>query len=167
MRKKLLSIFGGLLLAFMLFLFIGWVAPHDHEGQLTQSLDIPKEKVWHTLTNLQQLPQRRPEITRVELLGVNDLGHKLWKEHTDMGGYILFEQVEEIPYQKLVVRMVKSTFKMKGTWEYRLSGEGNGCTLTVKEVSEIDNLFLRSLMTLMGRDSNIREEIQSLERASK
>lgn len=170
MRKKLLTAFSVLALACVLFVVIGWLAPREHQGQLTQTLDIPKEAVWHTLTDLQQLPKRRPEVARVELLGVNDQGHKIWKEHTDMGGYILFEQLEEIPYQKLVVRMVESTFKMKGTWEYRLAadhtGASNKCTLTIKEVSQTDNLLLRSLMTLLGRDATMHEEVNSLVRSA-
>ncbi|HQI21336.1 MAG TPA: hypothetical protein PLW55_18425, partial [Leptospiraceae bacterium] len=61
--------------------------------------------------------------------------------------------------------MVESSFGMTGTWTYELSG--NEMTqVTVKENSQIASVPLRAAMTLMGRDANLKKEIQIINKAA-
>ena len=70
---------------------------------------------------------------KVELLGKNEKGLDKWKETPDMGGYILFEQLEKVPFEKLTLNMMESSFGMKGIWKYELKDEGGKTSVTISE----------------------------------
>lgn len=83
-----------------------------------------------------------------------------------MGGHVVFEKIEEVPAKKLSLRMSESTFGMTGTWTYEL--EGSEMTkITITEESSIKSIPVRTVMTLAGRDGNLRKEISILVQALK
>lgn len=165
MKKLFRRLFVFFMITLLLFLTIGYVAHQDFEGQATRTLTAPVEQVWEVLTDLEDLPNRRKEIVKVEMAEANAQGLPTWKEYTDMGGYILFEYLEKIEREKLVVNMKESTFGMSGTWTYELRPVGNETQLTIIENSTIDNVMIRSLMTITGRSANLFREFEVIEKA--
>lgn len=148
------------------FLCIGLVAPEDFQGEMTSEYRRSPEEIWKLLTDYKGLAGRRAEITAVQILGYNEKGHLQWKEFTNCGGFIAFEQIDSVPYQKLTVRILKSQFTMSGTWTYLLKPKPNGGTiLTIKEVSSVEPIVMRTLMYLAGRNSFIKQEQRNLKRA--
>jgi uncharacterized protein YndB with AHSA1/START domain len=165
---------GGILVGFFLiFICIGLIAPATHHGSETIRLSVPPERVWELLTDIEGIPQRRPEITTIEIIGINDQGYKMWRENTDRSGFINFEITEEVSQEKVVMHMNNASFGMTGQWVYELKpsvvpaavlGEEIGTDLTITEDSTTNNLFVRALMTIVGRNSNIKEEFKSLKK---
>ena len=164
--RKLFAYNLGTVMSIMVVFFVdGLVAPKEYTGSKTAQISAPPSRVWAVLTDIDSLPKNRPEIARVEVLEKDGPRAKKWIEHTDMDGFIVFERVEEIQNKKLVLKMVESSFGMTGTWTYELSG--NEMTLvTVTEKSQIASVPLRAAMTLMGRDANLKKEIQIISKAA-
>lgn len=163
--KAFLYILGFFVALFLLLWIIGVITPVAYQGQMSATFDVPKEKVWKVLTDIETIPQRRREITDVEILGTNEEEHKIWKEYTDLGGHIFWEVLEEVPNEKWIIKMSRSTFGMKGVWKYELREEQNQTILTLTEESETSRPFVRGIMTLIGRSANLKQELRSLEKA--
>lgn len=163
--KIILRILGSLALLFLIFTLIGAFASKNHHGAQSAVLNAPPERVWEVLIDIEGLPKRRPEITKVEITGINDQGYKMWREYTDMGGYIDFEIVEQVSQEKLVARMKAASFGLSGEWTYELALENTDKTrLTITEESVTDNIWLRALMVVMGRNMNIKQEFKTLQK---
>ncbi|MBX9852591.1 MAG: SRPBCC family protein [Cytophagaceae bacterium] len=166
MKKFLLWSAGISLSLFIIFIITGASASENFEGTETRVVNASSGKIWNYLTDIEGLPRRRKEIVKVEMLGKNEKGLDKWKEIPDMGGYILFEQLEKTPLEKLTLNMIESSFNMKGTWTYELKEAGQGkTTVKISEKSTIESLFIRSIMTLSGRDGNIKREFEIMESA--
>jgi hypothetical protein len=150
-----------------IFYLMGHFASREFKGTVTQKVEASPISIWDLLNDIDGLPSRRKEITKVERMGKNEKGFERWKEHTDMGGYMVFEITELIPKEKMVVEMKESTFGMSGTWTYQLNEEGNATVVTVTEDSNTDNVWLRSIMTLAGRDANLKIEVEKIEEGVK
>ena len=163
--KIVLSLLGVVVVLVISFLSIGLMTAKTYQGQMTQTLPCSPQVLWKTLTDLKALPDRHREIAKVEILGTNAQGLQKWKEYTDMGGSIVFETIEEIPEKKWTIRMSESTFGMQGVWTYELAGDNTQTHLTILEDSQIDKIALRSLITLMGRNINIKREFKTLQKA--
>ena len=171
--KIILWIVGSFISLLVVFILIGTFSSKTYHGSATVRLKAPIDKVWEVLTDVENVPKRRPEVKRVEITGINDQGYKMWREYTDMGGFIDFEIVEHISQEKMVVRMNRSSFGMTGQWVYEAAyvqdfytaqGGESQTELTITEDSTTNNIFVRTLMILVGRDKNIRTEFETLKK---
>ncbi|MCB1191549.1 MAG: SRPBCC family protein [Leptospiraceae bacterium] len=159
----IIGVFFVLLIA---LLSIGFVSSKEFKGELVAEVDGSEEQVWKLLNDIENLPSRRKEIVKIELLEQNPTaGYIKWKEYTDMGGYILFEVMEKNPPHRLVLNMKESTFGMTGIWVYELNPADEGKTLvTISESSTLDNFMLRILFAFIGRDANLKEEVKLIKK---
>ena len=98
------------------------------------------------------------------MLGKNRSGYPAWKEYTDMGGFLIFEALDMQPPKNLVVSMRKSTIGMTGTWSYTLKPEGDTTLVVIKEQSRITSVPVRTMMTLSGRDWNLKAELRLMQK---
>lgn len=148
----------------LLSIGIGLTTPSIFRGTIHGTITASRADVWAELINLDHIPARHKEITSVELVNTTDQGYRQWKENTDLGGYIIFETIDEISQEKLVNKMDASSFGMTGTWTYVLEDLTPSSTeLTIQEESVINNIFLRALFTIVGRDKNLRQELRSFQ----
>lgn len=149
------------------FLLAGVLSDRKFAGSLVAEYNSSSDKIWQNLTNISDLPNRRKEISGIEILEKDDKNNpKKWKEYTDMSGYIIFEVAawEEGKYLKL--KMVESTFGMSGEWAYTLEKISDGKTkVTFYEDSTIDSFSVRAIMTIFGRDGNLKKEKENLDLA--
>lgn len=143
---------------------LGLLSPRTYHGSIEGTINTPISTVWDELSSLEHIPVRHPEITRVELLSTTAEGYRQWKEYTDLGGYIIFETTDEVSEKKLVNKMDDSSFGMTGTWTYQLAPINSSSTqITITEDSTISRLYLRAIMTLIGREKNLAAELTSFQ----
>jgi amino acid transporter len=64
--KIILWIIGILVGLLVIFILIGLFAPQTHHSSETVRLSASLEKVWQVLTDIEALPERRPEIKKIE-----------------------------------------------------------------------------------------------------
>lgn len=126
-------------------------------------MEVPASKIWNYLLSIEEMPSRRKDVVRVEIIE-KDLNHipLAWKEITDMGGYMLFKRGATIPEQKFEVILYESSFKMRGTWTYEMAEKNGLTTVTITEESEIFSPLIRGAYFLAGRDSTLLQEMSML-----
>lgn len=167
MGKNILAGFIGIV--FLLiggFLAMGYLSSEDFSGTRTETIQASPSEVWSVLTNIEALPEFRQEVTSIEFIE-DSVGNRLiWKEHTDMGGFILFTMLDSIQNKRLKLEMDGSSFGMSGTWTYELVENADNTTeLTVTENSKTTNAMVRSLLNLAGRDANLKTEFVNVRKA--
>ena len=158
--KRLAPLLLGIPLLAVILLGVGFFTPKQYDGEQSQVIDASPDQVWKVLSDVEHRPQYRPEIVNLQVLKVNNIGLKKWKEMTDMGAYIVFQGVEAVPNEKLVLRMEDSSFGMTGKWTYMLRPRGDHTLLTIREESKIQKLWLRTQMTFSGRGGNLKREFK-------
>ena len=147
------------------FLITGIAAPKDFQGQVTVALPATKAKIWDNLVTIELLPQKRKEIKRVEILGLNTKGNRYWKEYAANSQWMIFELLEQDYQSKMTVNMQESTFGMSGTWSYILTPiDSNNTNFTVIENTHIDNILVRAYVTITGRDKFLKDEIKYMKK---
>lgn len=159
MKIALWIIIALVLLAVVVFVVAGLIGKKFFAGSRSKVFpNLSAENVWNYLMDVEALPSRRKEIKSVEILEDDK-----WKEYTDMGGWILFERTEKVKNKKLTLNMIESTFGMSGTWTYELNDTEKGLKVTIYEESNIDSFFAKAMMTLVGRDANLKQELRYIE----
>jgi hypothetical protein len=149
-----------LLLSVGLFLGIGYFQNPKYNHTISETMNVPSEQVWKYLIDVQDLPNRREEVVKVEIIEKDATNFPLvWKEITDMGGYLLFKRGITIPNQKIEFILAESSFKMLGTWTYTLEEKSGLTTVSITEDSEIASPLIRGVYFLAGRDSTLRQEM--------
>ncbi|TGL60351.1 hypothetical protein EHQ58_07600 [Leptospira ognonensis] len=166
MNKSLKFSLGlSFLLIFLvgLFLGIGLFQEARYTNSISETMEVPASKIWNYLLSIEEMPSRRKDVVRVEIIE-KDLNHipLAWKEITDMGGYMLFKRGATIPDQKLEVILYESSFKMRGTWTYEMAEKNGLTTVTITEESEIFSPLIRGAYFLAGRDSTLLQEMSML-----
>lgn len=167
MGKNILA--GLISIVFLLiggFLAMGYLSSEEFSGSRTETIQATPSAVWNVLTDIESLPEYRQEVTSIEFIE-DTVGNRLiWKEHTDMGGFILFTLLDSVQNKRLQIEMDGSSFGMSGTWTYELEATADNSTqLTVIEDSKTTNAMVRSLLTLAGRDANLKTEFVNVRKA--
>ncbi|XDD48759.1 SRPBCC family protein [Leptospira sp. WS92.C1] len=163
--KVVFGILAGIAALVAVFLMIGIFAEPKFEGKISGIVNAPVEKVFRHLLDLESIPKYRSEVTEIIREGKNDKGFPVWKERTDMGGYIHFEMIEKIENSRVEFFMKESSFGMKGTWDYRLEPQDNQTKITIVESSETQNILIRAIFVFFGKDANLKKELEILQTA--
>jgi hypothetical protein len=155
-----------LVIVVLILAVLAWAAvkiPKDWEGIIQKKLPYPLKTVWDCIADIEGTPAKKREIKKIEPLEKAGDNIIKWKEHTDMGGYILFEKYEA-PYQQLIKKMIESSFGMTGTWTYNIQGDERQCTVSIIEKSSTKKLFVRLMLSLAGRNANLKREMNIIEK---
>lgn len=146
-----------------LFLGVGLFQEAKYSNSVSESMEIPASEIWNYLLAIEEMPIRRKEVVKVEIIEKDQKQLPLvWKEITDMGGYMLFKRGVTIPEQKLEIILYESSYKMRGTWTYEIVEKEGLTTVTIKEDSEIFSPVIRGAYFLAGRDSTLLQEMSML-----
>lgn len=159
-----------LLLAVILMLGLTWwllsfFSAKNWEGNIQFTLQAPASEVFALLTDLERLPERRKEIDKVEILQPTEKGQVHWREIASMGGFAEYEVMRSITDKHWDIKMLRSSFGMKGCWKYAFRDLGEQCQLTIEEDSQSEKFWIRGLMQLAGRNATLRQEKRHLQKA--
>ncbi|EKR72614.1 SRPBCC family protein [Leptospira noguchii] len=160
--KIVFSLLGMICVLGLGFFGLGAFANPKFEGNISATVNAPVERVFQHLLNLEEIPKYRKEVIHVILEGKNTKGYPIWKEEVDMGGYIHFEMTEREENSRVRVEMKESSFGMKGSWDYKLQSDGNKTKITINEVSEVSSIPIRAIFMIVGKDANLKKELEIL-----
>ncbi|MEU4114740.1 SRPBCC family protein [Kitasatospora sp. NPDC028055] len=136
--------------------------PVEHVTEGGLELSQPPGAVWEVLTDIDLYPAWRPGLTHVERLPAGAGGRPRWREY-DRHGHTTYEVVaSEAPY-RLVTGIADRDLPYGGTWTYRLTPAGSGCSLTVTEHGEVRKPLYRAVSHyLSGEDATVHRYLGAL-----
>ena len=140
---------------------IGMMLPQSHVASRTAHLTQPPEKVWATITDVNAFPSWRTDVASVEkLASAND---KLtWRESSTNRNKLTFEaEVFEAP-SHLVTRITDKGLPFGGKWDYAISPENGGSSITITEYGEVYNPVFRVVSKFMSKTATIDSYLEAL-----
>jgi hypothetical protein len=146
------------------FFVTGIATPKEFHAQLSVSLPASKIRVWNMLTDIKHLPERRKDVTKIEMLGLNSKENPYWKEYAGKDQFMVFEMANQEYPNRMVINMTESTFGMTGSWTYQLDGNDSITNLTVTEDSKIQSYITRSILTMTSRAHFLKREVISIKK---
>jgi len=163
--RILIVLFFCLLSLIIVILAMGLMTPEEYTGSLGKEINTSQDKVWSVLTDIDNLPNVREEISSVEVLSTKDGYVDVWKEYiSGANRFIKLKVIERTPKTKLVMKVLETNIGMEGVWSYELENRGaNKCYLRISEDSKATNLLLRSYMKFSGRDMVLKNEFEFLD----
>lgn len=158
--KTLLKTFLVLIGIFIIYFMIGVFTPKKYFLEASETYEHSIIDCWDVVTNIDSYPNWRNDV--LKMIRIDSGDGTTWNTYTDIGGYISFRELKKIPYEKFEVEMLSSPFGMTGTWTYTFEGDDRKCHLTIIEHSVTDKILTRSLMTLLGRNTNVKRDFMMI-----
>lgn len=147
MRTVLIAagvVIGVLVLLVAVVALIGMTLPQDHVAARTVRVRQTPEQVFAIISDVEKVPTWRADITRVEILPV-DNGRMMFREHGSDAVTYRVEASE--PPRRRVVRIADTNLPYGGTWTYDVTpstGEATTLTqITITERGEVYNPIFR------------------------
>lgn len=160
--KAVMWLLGGLGAAIVLVLGVGALLPQDHVASVERRVAGAPEEVWRVITDVERMPEWRPEVDRVErLAGRGAL--PVWRE-SGAGGALTMEVTELDPPRRMVTRIADEGLPFGGTWSYELEPAGTGTRLRLTENGQVYNPLFRFVSRfLIGHERTMNAYLDALE----
>lgn len=159
--KKLLPLLV-LLLALAALLFVaGWFRPERHAARTRGVYRVPTEKVWERLANVQVWPSWLEAFHTVSSRPDVD-GHDAYSVGTEFGDAVLVVEHQD-DSGRLTTLLDAGAFQ--GRWIYELKDVPAGSELTITEIGDVGNPFLRGVMMFKDPHESMRDFLTDLGRA--
>lgn len=141
---------------------LGSMQPVSHTATVSVVVRGEPERVWAVITDVEGLPDWRPNVTETERLP--DLaGLPVWRESGATGSMTLEVTVWEPP-RRMVTRIADEGLPFGGTWTYALLPDPLGTRVTLTENGEIYNPIFRFVSRfVLGLDATMRTYLDGLE----
>jgi uncharacterized protein YndB with AHSA1/START domain len=126
MRTVLIAagvIVGGLVLLVAVVAVIGMMLPQNHVAARMVRVRHTPEQVFAIISDVEKVPTWRSEVTRVEILPLDD-GRVMFREHGSDAVTYRVEASE--PPRRRVVRIADANLPYGGTWTYELTPAAAG-----------------------------------------
>lgn len=134
---------------------LGFFQPREYSGDLKEFFVDRRQIVWQSLTNINLIPKTKRDIQSVEILEEN-FGLFTWRENTKKGGYRIYKIIEKKEPFKYTVELLESSVGLTGTWTYFLENSSGGSIVTIQEESKNNNIWIRGIDVIRGRDVNLK-----------
>lgn len=132
---------GGLVAIVLVVVIVGALLPKGHVASRRARFSAPPEQVFAVISDVGGTAAWRKDISRVELLPVED-GKTVFREQ---GAHdAITYRVEALdPPRRMQVRIADTGLPFGGAWTYELSPHGTGTELTITERGEVYNPIFR------------------------
>ena len=141
------------------FLLVGFCAPVNQTTEITKEINCSKTDLWSRLTSIELFAEIKTDVSEVEII---DADGKKWKEFSSKGSIIEYEIIEEIPGEKLVVKVFDEKLNLEKKRVYTIFGSNSSSVLSIKEFVTVEKLLLRSTLAIAGNNNSITREVNSI-----
>ena len=128
----------GIIIAYMIGLFI----PQNNFIERRKSFNFESQKVWKNLQDIESYPKWKPNVNKVETLGVNEENLPRWREIYDDGFSKEFSITNISSNKSLTIEENNNTVRSV-TWVIKLTKFQSKTVLHLKKYSRINQPFLR------------------------
>lgn len=141
---------------------LGKSEPVEYKGEIIEPFDDEREVVWQVLTDVRRIPYIKNDVDQVSILEDNR-GLVTWDEKLKRGGFRKFKTVEKRLPTKYVIELYESSYGLTGTWTYYLQKDKEDkVQVLVQEESRLENVWLRGLNKIRGRNVYLRDSLKSI-----
>ena len=159
--KWFIRLIGLLILALIGAVITGFVLPAHTEHTRTITLKQTPDAVFAALADVQKMPEWNRNLEKVELL--SPINGKEATKQTFKGGMTMtIVTTENLPPTHLVRAMRDVSGPFVGSWTYEISPVADGCTVVLKEKSEVNNPIFRVMMLIFGQTKYMDEHLTDL-----
>jgi len=120
---------------------IGYQLPIAHTASRSIFLHQPPNNIYATVRDFASHPSWNSDLKSVVVEQQPD-GRIHFRE-TGTNGTVNYELFEDVPEQKIVIRILDNDLGYSGKWTYRFAPEGNGSRISITEEGEISNVIFR------------------------
>lgn len=153
-----LVFFGTVVFALALsFVLVGFCSPIEQSSEMSKQFSCSKETLWDQVTSIELFPEIKDEVYEVKLISENE--SKKWVEYSKIGAKRVLEVEEEIPGEKLVVKIFDPSLDIEKTRIYSFFGDEHASVLSIKEFVRVEKILLRSTMAISGHKHSIKKEL--------
>jgi uncharacterized protein YndB with AHSA1/START domain len=139
----------------------GMLLPRDHVASRVGHYQVPPEKVWVAITDVDAMPTWRIGLKGVTRLPDRD-GLPVHVEDTSAGKMTIVTQQLEPP-RKLVNRIGGEGLPFGGTWTFEVTPAADGSTLRITENGYVTNPIFRFVARfVMGYTSEMDKYLTGL-----
>lgn len=160
MLTWLIRIVIGLVVLIAIVLIVGYALPKGHTASRTAQVPQPPELVWATITDFPNFPSWRKNVKSVEVLPTQN-GQRSWRETTS-DGVITYATDAWDPPNHFVSRIADRNLPFGGSWDYSISRNATGSTITITENGEVYNPVFRVVSRFMSQTATIDAYLTAL-----
>lgn len=159
--KWVLATLGVLAVLVAGVVIVGYALPQSHTASRSTRLSKPPEEVWQLVTDVASYPSWRPEVDSVEQLSSHG-DTMMWREVT-RNDNLTFEAVTSDAPFHFVARISDKGLPFGGSWDYRITPDGEGSRLTITENGEVYNPVFRFVSRfIMGHTATLDRYLMDL-----
>jgi uncharacterized protein YndB with AHSA1/START domain len=161
--RVVLVVIAVIVALIVLALAIGASLPRRHKASRSVVLRRSPADVYALVRDPASAPSWRPEVKRVDLLGIVD-GHERFREHGRHGA-VTYEIVDDAASRLLVTRIVDRDLGYSGSWRYDFTPENGGTRVTITEDGDVSNLFFRFMSRFVfGHTATMDKTLEAMKR---
>jgi uncharacterized protein YndB with AHSA1/START domain len=161
MTKWLVRIVVGLVVIGVMVFTVGSLLPQNHTASQTAQFSQPPETVWAAITDFASFPSWRSDVASVAQLAPQN-GKPVWRETSHRGESITYAAETWEPPRHLVARITDKNLPFGGSWDYALSPNATGTTLTITENGEIYNPVFKVVSRFMSKTATMDAYLKAL-----
>lgn len=163
--KPLIVIVVGLIAALALLAaviaLIGSRLPRAHIASRSIFLHQSPRNVYGVVRDFGSAPAWRPDVKHIEL--VPQQGGPLHYREEGTNGTINYELAEDVPNERMVVRILDTDLGYSGKWTYVFVAENGGTRVTITEDGEVSNVLFRFMSRyVFGHTATLDQYLISL-----
>ena len=161
MLKWLVRIVVGLVVLVAMVVIVGYSLPQNHTASRTTHFSQPPERVWSVVTDFAAYPSWRKDVQSVEVLPSSE-GKRSWRESSSRGSSLTFVTEDWDPPNHMIARIADKDLPFGGSWDYTISPNATGSTVTITENGEVYNPVFRVVSRFMSNTATIDAYLSAL-----
>jgi hypothetical protein len=155
-------VLGAIVVFLLAVIAAGYALPIAHVASRDAQLAVPPDRVFETLSRVEDFPKWRSDVKSVDVLARTP--RLQWREHGD-NGPMTFEMQRSDPPRQLVTRITDTGLPFGGSWTFLLQPSGGGTKVTLTENGEVYNPLFRFMSRFVfGHTATIDRYLADLQR---
>jgi uncharacterized protein YndB with AHSA1/START domain len=126
------------------------------QGRASVEVRAPVEAVFGVMADPRRFPDWRTDVDKIHDYRESD-GLGAWTEVDSRGGEQPLRMREMIENERLVILVDDEYALYRGEWTFTFEATGNGTRVSVREVAEVSNAFVRGMFHLLGNRAGAQQ----------
>ena len=135
------AIVAGLLVLAGIVALIGSRLPKAHDASRSIFMRQSPPDVYAVVRDFDSAPKWRSDVKQIEV--ERQQGGPVYFREVGKNGTVNYELMEDVPAQRMVIRIRDTDLGYSGQWTYLFAPENGGTRITIREDGEVSNVIFR------------------------